>query len=153
MFLGWSQILNTKIATQTCTICSGVWNLPCQFHLYLIIIIYSVSSSRLHMSVTCRYSDSFLTKMVFYLFAGRNHTCPSTHMQCKTTAICVEPYWLCDGDNDCGDNSDEDEIHCSARTCPPNSFRYRSEFTLKYLFINSVSRTYELKFSCLREWQ
>jgi low density lipoprotein-related protein 2 len=54
---------------------------------------------------------------------GRNITCPSTHMQCKTTTICVEPYWLCDGDNDCGDNSDEEEFHCSARTCPPNSFR------------------------------
>lgn len=26
-------------------------------------------------------------------------------------------------DNDCGDNSDEDAIHCAQRTCPQNSFR------------------------------
>lgn len=27
------------------------------------------------------------------------------------------------GDNDCGDNSDEDPIHCAQRTCPQNSFK------------------------------
>lgn len=27
------------------------------------------------------------------------------------------------GDNDCGDNSDEDPLHCAQRTCPQNSFR------------------------------
>lgn len=34
--------------------------------------------------------------------------------------------WLClfsDTDNDCGDNSDEDPLHCAQRTCPQNSFR------------------------------
>ncbi|CAB3367800.1 Hypothetical predicted protein [Cloeon dipterum] len=53
----------------------------------------------------------------------RNTTCPPNHLKCNQTNICVEPYWLCDGDNDCGDNSDEDPLHCAARTCPPNSFR------------------------------
>ncbi|KAK8402469.1 hypothetical protein O3P69_000706 [Scylla paramamosain] len=50
-------------------------------------------------------------------------TCPPNHLKCENTTICVEPYWLCDGDNDCGDNSDENELHCSHRMCPPNSFR------------------------------
>ena len=50
-------------------------------------------------------------------------TCPSGHLKCETTNICVEPYWLCDGDNDCGDNSDENELHCKDRHCPNNSFR------------------------------
>ena len=38
MFLGWSQIFNSKIAIKTRTICRGVWNLPHKFHLYLIYI-------------------------------------------------------------------------------------------------------------------
>ncbi|CAA9998006.1 unnamed protein product [Nesidiocoris tenuis] len=50
-------------------------------------------------------------------------TCPSGHLKCEKTNICVEPYWLCDGDNDCGDNSDEDPLHCAKTTCPQNSFR------------------------------
>ncbi|XP_059057986.1 low-density lipoprotein receptor-related protein 2 [Achroia grisella] len=53
----------------------------------------------------------------------RNTTCPANHLKCERTNICVEPYWLCDGDNDCGDNSDEEPLHCAMRTCPQNSFR------------------------------
>ncbi|KAL7294867.1 hypothetical protein TKK_0011791 [Trichogramma kaykai] len=53
----------------------------------------------------------------------KNTTCPPNHLKCEKTNICVEPYWLCDGDNDCGDNSDENPLHCSQRTCPQNSFR------------------------------
>nr|XP_022902920.1 low-density lipoprotein receptor-related protein 2 [Onthophagus taurus] len=52
-----------------------------------------------------------------------NTTCPVDHLKCETTNICVEAYWLCDGDNDCGDNSDENPLHCAQRTCPTNSFR------------------------------
>ena len=54
---------------------------------------------------------------------ARNTTCPSNHFKCNSTNICVEPYWLCDGDNDCGDNSDENDAACSQRSCPGNSFR------------------------------
>ncbi|KAL0271000.1 UNVERIFIED_CONTAM: hypothetical protein PYX00_008246 [Menopon gallinae] len=52
-----------------------------------------------------------------------NTTCPPNYLKCDKTNICVEPYWLCDGDNDCGDNSDENILHCARRTCPQNSFR------------------------------
>ena len=37
MFLGRSQIFNTKIATQTCAIPRGVWNFRHKLNLYLII--------------------------------------------------------------------------------------------------------------------
>lgn len=52
--------------------------------------------------------------MIFYswLAATRfpNGTyCPAFLFECKNH-VCVQPHWKCDGDNDCGDNSDE-ELH------------------------------------------
>ncbi|XP_040583657.2 LOW QUALITY PROTEIN: low-density lipoprotein receptor-related protein 2 [Lepeophtheirus salmonis] len=50
-------------------------------------------------------------------------SCNVDQLICNSTTICVQHYWLCDGDDDCGDNSDESPVHCAARTCPPNTFR------------------------------
>lgn len=46
--------------------------------------------------------------------------CPPFLFECKTH-VCVQPQWKCDGDNDCGDNSDE-ELHlcCTSSWEPQN---------------------------------
>ena len=36
--MAWAEGRKTKIATYTCIIFQGVWNLPHKFHLYLIFV-------------------------------------------------------------------------------------------------------------------
>lgn len=56
-----------------------------------------------------------------------NGTCPSAGQTCSVDYFqcangnCVPKYWQCDGDNDCGDNSDE--VKCTKVSCGPNSFQ------------------------------
>ncbi|TMS19458.1 Low-density lipoprotein receptor-related protein 1 [Larimichthys crocea] len=49
------------------------------------------------------------------------HTCPTDRFKCKNNR-CIPLRWLCDGDNDCGNDEDESNTTCSARTCPPNQY-------------------------------
>lgn len=40
--------------------------------------------------------------------------CPPFLFECKNH-VCVQQHWRCDGDNDCGDGSDE-ELHLCCET-------------------------------------
>ncbi|XP_054265258.1 sortilin-related receptor-like isoform X2 [Macrosteles quadrilineatus] len=52
-----------------------------------------------------------------------NKKCPTDHFKCEND-ICIPVLWRCDGDNDCGDFSDE--MHCGEMTCQPDQFQCRS---------------------------
>lgn len=102
---------------------------------------YVLSTITLHIIICNLFIFNYKNKMYFKVCNGvndckdnitsdethercpQNTKCPPNHLKCEKTNICVEPYWLCDGDNDCGDNSDENPLHCAQRTCPQNSIR------------------------------
>ena len=60
-----------------------------------------------------------------YVFPVATHQCESHQWQCANKR-CVPESWQCDGEDDCGDQSDEDPAHCSARTCRPGQFKCRN---------------------------
>ncbi|XP_043284191.1 sortilin-related receptor-like isoform X2 [Venturia canescens] len=56
-----------------------------------------------------------------------NSTCPRVASTCAGdqfscgNGVCIPEFWKCDGDNDCGDYSDE--FGCNGPTCGPNDFK------------------------------
>lgn len=88
---------------------------------------------------------------LFYPPSPDQHTCSADRFKCKNNR-CIPLRWLCDGDNDCGNDEDESNTTCSgaqthsyteifvlfcccssfvtwalllclsARTCPPNQY-------------------------------
>uniref|UniRef100_A0A0K2T8A8 EGF-like domain-containing protein n=1 Tax=Lepeophtheirus salmonis TaxID=72036 RepID=A0A0K2T8A8_LEPSM len=47
--------------------------------------------------------------------------CPINHFKCQANK-CIPAVWVCDGDNDCGYNTDE-PINCPNRTCSEELFK------------------------------
>ncbi|ELW62289.1 Low-density lipoprotein receptor-related protein 2 [Tupaia chinensis] len=59
---------------------------------------------------------------LFLLPVHHEQTCLSDEFKCDS-GRCISREWICDGDNDCGDMSDEDERHhCEKRNCSRSEF-------------------------------
>jgi len=54
----------------------------------------------------------------------RRVTCAPTEFQCLSRSYCVHHSWVCDGDSDCPDGSDESEEQCGTNVqCRSDQFR------------------------------
>ncbi|KAG1678691.1 Prolow-density lipoprotein receptor-related protein 1 [Nymphon striatum] len=52
-------------------------------------------------------------------------TCTPTQYKCKNNK-CIPHNWLCDGGNDCGDNSDEEQCTTGRYSCPYGKYHCRN---------------------------
>ena len=78
------------------------------FTCIILYIMYSASFD------SKNYYIFFLYQLKGYLLSESflaSRTCPSSEFTCDNGG-CVSRSWLCDGDNDCGDNSDETGQQC-----------------------------------------
>ena len=71
----------------------------------ILYIMYSFDSENYY--IFCVSVERYLLSQSF--LASR--TCPSSEFTCDNGG-CVSRSWLCDGDDDCGDNSDETGQQC-----------------------------------------
>jgi len=57
-------------------------------------------------------------KDIYYcsFFAGLNHTCAANEHKCHAAGNCITNRWICDGDRDCKDGSDELDCRKSPHT-------------------------------------
>lgn len=58
---------------------------------------------------------------MYSVIDSENVQCRDDQFRCDSNR-CITRYWVCDGDKDCSDGSDEDPKECVNTTCSPTQF-------------------------------
>ncbi|XP_023805891.1 transmembrane protease serine 7 [Oryzias latipes] len=81
--------------------------------------VFRIPDHHLEMEFRCSSRTSTLPFQAFYSSYNISQPCPDSHFLC-TTGLCVEKTLLCDGLDDCEDESDEVFCSSSAMNCGAN---------------------------------
>jgi len=64
-------------------------------------------------AATITRTTRFLVRVTMHALCAVAEICSAGDVQCPGgSGVCIVEEQLCDGNNDCGDNSDEDEQFC-----------------------------------------
>lgn len=75
-------------------------------------IVGLISQFILNLAILFHFIVSPVTLLIGLFFSPDQHTCPTDRFKCKNNR-CIPLRWLCDGDNDCGNDEDESNTTCS----------------------------------------
>ena len=53
---------------------------------------------------------------LIFIFTGDENFCPELSFTCDSDGRCIDPRWVCDGEYDCLDGSDEGNCGTSKNT-------------------------------------
>lgn len=118
-------------ATATRTAMTALMKTPCCVVSYFLLAFdltgYYIFPSNLtccfsHLCVAFFFRNLILDNWTILPSHLATHQCETHQWQCANKR-CIPESWQCDGEDDCGDRSDEDAAHCSSRTCRPGQFK------------------------------
>lgn len=118
--------VHTSCVTATKTVMMAQMKTPCSVVGFFLLIdtFYFIFN---HQSMSFFFFLFHKKKkiIIYLLYVPATHQCENHQWQCANKR-CIPESWQCDGEDDCGDQSDEDPAHCSTRTCRPGQFKCRN---------------------------
>lgn len=118
MAASWSVTrISSNVRTVTASLCAGA-----------VMLMLTVLMEATRKVATFRVSYRYFFFIVYLIIRLHSHSpllshvlvvrhCPHDEFQCNNT-LCKPLSWKCDGEDDCGDNSDENPEECSKSAQP-----------------------------------